>query len=80
MLSLTLLHDAIKLLLRQNPKGMTTTELATKINARGLYKRRDGEPLTATQVSARITTAQYRGFFSVIDGKVFLWQSRPRPR
>src|SRR5687768_9915467 len=48
------LHDAMALVLHEQPaQQMTVRELAGEINRRGLYHRRDGSPLEASQVHAR---------------------------
>lgn len=46
------LHEAIAVVLRKGAK--TSRELADEINRRNLYRRKDGRPLPANQVSARV--------------------------
>lgn len=46
------LHEAIAVVLREGAK--TSRELADEINRRNLYRRKDGRPLPANQVSARV--------------------------
>jgi hypothetical protein len=53
------LHEAIIKVLKENPDGLTTTQIAKKINDEGLYGRKDGEPVPATQISARISRPNY---------------------
>lgn len=47
------LHEAMAEVLREHGTPMTSRELADAINARGLYRRREGRRLPAGQVSAR---------------------------
>jgi len=48
------LHDALALVLRENgDQWMTVRELTDQVNARSLYRRRDGSPVEANQVHAR---------------------------
>ena len=46
------LEEAIVYLLASSGYGMRTERIAREINARGLYKRRDNEPVTGKQVYA----------------------------
>lgn len=46
------LHEVIAVVLREGAK--TSRELADEINRRNLYRRKDGRPLPANQVSARV--------------------------
>ncbi|MBO9051625.1 HTH domain-containing protein [Curtobacterium flaccumfaciens] len=47
------LHEAMIEVLRENGAPMTSREIADSINARELYRRKDGRALPAGQVSAR---------------------------
>ena len=48
------LHEAMKTILEeQDGRLMTVRELAQEVNRRGLYRRRDGSPVEASQVHAR---------------------------
>ncbi|MCM3504886.1 winged helix-turn-helix domain-containing protein [Curtobacterium sp. ODYSSEY 48 V2] len=47
------LHEAMIEVLRDAGAPMTSREIADVLNARQLYRRRDGRPLAAGQVSAR---------------------------
>lgn len=47
------LHEAMIEVLRENGAPMTSREIADSINARELYRRKDGHALLAGQVSAR---------------------------
>lgn len=49
-----MLHAAIAEVLESTGRAMSPAEIAEHINRRGLYSRRDGSPLPANQVSARI--------------------------
>lgn len=47
------LHEAMIEVLCENGAPMTSREIADSINARELYRRKDGRSLPAGQVSAR---------------------------
>jgi hypothetical protein len=50
------LHDAMVAVLRDAPAGMMrASDLTAEINRRGLYRMRDGRPVEAQQVHARVT-------------------------
>ena len=56
------LHEALAHVLRDhNNEPMTARELADEVNQRGLYYKRDGNPVEANQVHAR--TNNYRAVF-----------------
>ena len=55
------LHEAIRSLLRQKQRPMTTTEIAESINKLGSYVKRDRSPITAFQIHGR--TRNYAGLF-----------------
>ena len=70
------LHDAIALVLRENDNNwMTVRELADAVNARGLYRRRDGSRVEANQVHAR--TNNYGAIFEKEGGNVRLREESP---
>lgn len=48
------LHEAIQEVIRNSGKALTFTEIAEKINSLGLYNRKDGQPIPASQISARV--------------------------
>ena len=48
------LHEAIQEVIRESGKALTFTEIAKQINAQGLYTRKDGLPVPASQISARV--------------------------
>lgn len=48
------LHEAIEEVIRQSGKPLTFTEIARQINAHGIYSRKDGKPVPASQISARV--------------------------
>lgn len=62
------LHEAIAVVLREGAK--TSRELA---NRRNLYRRKDGRPLPANQVSARIRA--YGALFERKGKMIFLSQA-----
>src|SRR4051812_45124585 len=56
------LHEALaEVLEASGNSGMTARELADAINERGLYAKRDGSPVEANQVQARVNN--YRELF-----------------
>lgn len=59
------LHEAIVETLRAHGRAMTAKEIAQYINAHGLYTRRDGAPVPANQIQARIHRPEYRGLFTI---------------
>jgi hypothetical protein len=49
------LHEALAQVLRErHNEGLTARELADAVNSRGLYRKRDGSPVEANQVQARV--------------------------
>ena len=48
------LHEAIADVLCHNERPLTVTEIASCINNQRLYSRKDGRPVPASQISARI--------------------------
>lgn len=48
------LHEAIQEVIRKSGKALTFTEIAKQINAQELYTRQDGQPVPASQISARV--------------------------
>lgn len=65
------LHEAIAVVLREGTK--TSRELADEINRRNLYRRKDGRPLPANQVSARVRA--YGCLFERKGKMIFLKQA-----
>ena len=57
------LHEAIQEVIRQSGRPITFTEIAKQINAQELYTRKDGQPVPASQISARVKN--YPQLFSV---------------
>lgn len=57
------LHEAIEVVLRNADKPLTFTEISKLINAQMLYARKDGKPVPASQISARVN--QYPDLFEV---------------
>jgi ABC-type transporter Mla subunit MlaD len=56
------LHEALAQILREQDNAwMTARALTAEVNARGLYKKRDGSPVEANQVHAR--TKNYAHLF-----------------
>lgn len=48
------LHEAIETVLRAESRPLTFTETAKLINSQRLYARKDGKPVPASQISARV--------------------------
>jgi len=75
------LHEAIAEILRSTGnEGMSGRELADAINRRSLYRRRDGMPVEANQVNARVNN--YRDMFEKTPAGIRLrvsedWSSAP---
>ena len=57
------LHETIQELLRRSGHHLTFTEIAKQINAQKLYTRKDGQPVPASQISARVKS--YSQLFDV---------------
>ncbi|WP_430593522.1 winged helix-turn-helix domain-containing protein [Humidisolicoccus flavus] len=72
------LHEAIEEVLEIAGKSMTTTEIADQINARGLYAKRDGSPVSALQIHGR--TRNYPRLFSQAGSTISLagWSASSR--
>ena len=65
------LHDALAQLLREHGNDwMTARELADEVNARSMYRKRDGSPVEANQVHAR--TKNYTDLFEKDGSRVRL--------
>lgn len=48
------LHEAIQKVIHQSGHPLTFTEIAKQINEQELYSRKDGQPVPASQISARV--------------------------
>ena len=58
------LHDEIKDILIANGNAwMTNREIAALVNERGRYRKGDGSPVKANQISARIRRPRYSHMF-----------------
>ncbi len=57
------LHETIQEVLRRSGHPLTFTEIAKQINAQELYTRKDGQPVPASQISARVKS--YSQLFDV---------------
>ena len=57
------LHETIQEVLRRSGHPLTFTEIANQINAQELYTRKDGQPVPASQISARVKS--YSQLFDV---------------
>jgi hypothetical protein len=67
------LHEAIIAILKRAGKALTTTEITNKLNETGLYKKKDGSPITPYQIHGR--TKNYSHLFGREGTKVFLLKS-----
>jgi hypothetical protein len=63
------LHEAIKRVINEYGPA-AVVEITARVNEQGLYKREDGKPVLANQVSARIR--KYPHLFIRENGKVYL--------
>lgn len=59
------LHEAIIEVLTQSKQPLTCSEIAAKINSLKLYVKRNGNPITGTQVHARINRYTYVSLFNI---------------
>jgi hypothetical protein len=64
------LHAAIATILQDQGAAMTAPAIAREINRRSLYRRRDGRPVDAGQVHARV--GSYGSLFARRDHRIAL--------
>jgi len=65
------LHRALDLILSENSnRWMSAMELAQAVNDRGLYRMRDGRPVEAGQIHARVRN--YSDLFEITEGSIRL--------
>src|SRR5690625_1022449 len=64
------LHEAIEMILQETGRPMSSKEIAATVNKRSLYSRRDGLPVSASQITARV--GNYENLFSKDLGKIKL--------
>jgi hypothetical protein len=64
------LHAAMATILSNRPEGMRPADLTREVNDRGLYRKRDGTPVDAAQVHARV--GHYGQLFEKRDGRIVL--------
>ena len=57
------LHEAIQEVIRQSCRPLTYSEIAQRVNQQGLYSRKDGRSVPASQISARVKN--YPALFTV---------------
>lgn len=73
------LHEAIAFLLEESAnRWMTTKELVTAINKRGLYRKRDGSPVEINQIHARVNN--YSQLFEKDGPRVRLIEMQPQAK
>lgn len=53
------LHEAIKIILEESGRELTTQEIADELNRRGLYQKKDGTAITAFQIHGRTKNLDY---------------------
>lgn len=68
------LHDAIIKVLTITAIPMTPNDIAQLVNSQKLYKRKDGQPIPTSQISARVNN--YPQLFYKIDSKIGLVSRR----
>jgi hypothetical protein len=70
------LHDELARIIELNDREpMTTAELADTINAEGRYRKKDGSPVTSSQISARVS--MYPQLFERVDeGRIRLHRAK----
>ncbi|MCF8225995.1 MAG: N-6 DNA methylase [Bacteroidales bacterium] len=64
------LHEAIKIILTEAGRPMKASDIAGRINQRGLYRRKDEQPVPASQVTARV--GKYEKMFASENGLISL--------
>ena len=57
------LHEAIQEVIRQSGRPLTYSEIAQRVNQEGLYSRKDGRSVPASQISARVKN--YPALFTI---------------
>lgn len=65
-----LLHDAIRKVLSEANRGLSSKEIAVLVNNKNLYSRRDNLSVPASQISARIN--KYPKLFERVGTKIYL--------
>jgi len=66
------LDTAIDMILAERP-GIYPREIAKAINERGLYRQKDGKPVPASQITARVGNKTYRDRYrKEDDGRIYL--------
>lgn len=72
-----MLHDAMEKILLEAGQPMKTSDIAERVNARGLYIKRDGSPVLPNQISGR--AGKYPHLFTRSGGMVSLvrWDDSP---
>lgn len=64
------LHEAIEFILQESGSPMTSGEIAKIINSKNLYSRRDNQPVSSSQITARVNN--YPKIFSSENNKIKL--------
>lgn len=64
------IEEAIVYCLATSNRGMHTEQIAQMINSRGLYVRKDGQPVTSEQVYAVV--CRFPGTFVKAEGRIML--------
>jgi type I restriction-modification system DNA methylase subunit/signal transduction histidine kinase len=63
------LHEAIDLVLKNNKRPMTASDIAREINSKNLYQRNDGMSVPSSQIHARVNNYGHL-FFKTEDGLI----------
>ena len=72
------LHEAIKTVLEEVGRALTSKEIAAIINKKDLYQRKDGGPVTSNQITAR--TSNHTDIFFNRKGRIYLINEDDRAR
>jgi hypothetical protein len=64
------LYEAMSDVLSRSPAGLLPLEIASEINTRGLYRKRDGRQVDRAQVNTAVSN--YSSRFTRRDGKIVL--------
>jgi len=64
-----ILHEAIEIILKDAKQPMSASELAFELNRLKLYRKADGSPISASQISARVR--KYPDWFTKEGGLIY---------
>lgn len=69
------LHEAIEIVIKEQGKALTSSEISIHINKKKLYQKSGNRPINSSQVSARVN--KYPSYFFKEKGLVFLNDGEP---